>query len=169
MDSYSWKVGLDPREFTDSLFFLSFDPEPGLIDVTLTVTHDTNLECFPNGKVTDTKTKSFYIKLFEELTELPAIGVFRGYDIDLPDALYTIEVTADGVLGLPPYCERYYGISALVSQQEFVFDHSQLYLCGRPIGGGKRGHDDPELVIDYVITNEFGRRESKQFRGVKQE
>ncbi|GJM34211.1 MAG: hypothetical protein DHS20C18_32120 [Saprospiraceae bacterium] len=38
----------------------------------------------------------------------------------------------------------------------------------RPIGGGKRGHDDPELVIDYEITDEDGNQVIKQFRGVKQ-
>ncbi len=168
MENYSWKIGQDPREFTDSLFYLDFDPVPGEIEVTLTVTHNTDLDCFPDGKIVDTRTKRFYIKPFIRLDELPAIGFFKGYDTDSPELIYTIEVIGDGVIGIPPDCDRIYGIPALVSQQAFVFDDAEFYQCHRPVGGGKRNHDDPELVIDYEVTNESGRRIKKQFRGVKQ-
>lgn len=79
-DSYTWKVGDDPRTFTGRASALNFD-SPGLYPVTLKVTRTSK-----SGKVTkDSLTRSFRILRTEYH---PMLGKYIGYNISKPDSLF---------------------------------------------------------------------------------
>jgi len=80
VDTYTWKVGDDPRTFNGKASALNFNA-PGTYPVTLKVTRTTK-----DGKVLkDSLSKSFVI-IKEEFH--PIIGKYIGYNVSKPDSLF---------------------------------------------------------------------------------
>lgn len=106
--SVKWKVGNDPREFTEEKFSLDFRYDAlGEIPVKLSVSKIPNVRCFPNDDGLDSLSKSFVI--------LPKLewpfafeGKFEGFHKDEPTKRFTIEIKDFG--DTPPHAEGWYGI-----------------------------------------------------------
>lgn len=93
-DSYSWKVGDDPRNFTGRASALNFDA-PGLYPVTLKVTRTAK-----NGLVSkDSLTRNFRIIRTEYH---PIIGKYIGYNVSNPDSLFKFFI-GHGYEGIWPW------------------------------------------------------------------
>lgn len=157
MDNYSWKVGLDPNIFTDSLFFLSFSNINGSIDVTLDVTLDVNQECFPNDSGLESKTKSLNLKTFSSASLIPIYGMYEGYVEDNPNEVFTIEMNdlSNEIYNFPNGCDNLSNFVFLVmAAREFRFDEKINLPCGKPSGGGWLEEGNQTLIIEYFIDDE---------------
>ena len=87
-DSIKWKVGLDPREFTEKEFSLRF-MEKGSVQIRMIGFRAPNLECFPTDDGIDT--------IFKQLTIVPReesliLGEFDGYFQSEPDTPFTMKI-----------------------------------------------------------------------------
>jgi hypothetical protein len=154
MDSYKWKVGADPRTFTDSVFFLSFKDNNGPLSAQLNVTNDANTDCFPDDMGIDEQSKSIFLKRIESYEEFPIYGLFEGYDEETPNERYTIEITFTGLIyDFPKDCNWIQGMPLVISHRSFVFDQKSGYGCSHPIGTGQLQPDN-SLVIDYWVEDE---------------
>jgi len=98
-DTYEWKIGDDPRIFTQKQFALNFDRAAlGEIKVTLTATGKAVTSCFADDDGRDTQVQSFRILRGEDFS-LSILGKFEGYVTSNPSRKFTFEIRD---FGLPP-------------------------------------------------------------------
>lgn len=92
-ESFNWKVGDDPRSFTNAEFNLTFFTSLVTIPITLTGKLRPNTVCFPNDQGTYVNTKQFTtVEQFDKslLRLSPMIGRYRGYFTDSPSDTFTV-------------------------------------------------------------------------------
>ncbi len=115
---YYWKVGTDPRVFTDSAFFLWFASEfigpYGTIDVRLVACLDSiDRTCFPRARLCDTVTHSFFYldTYIDREPWYPTGGKFDCTFVDMPEDTFCLTVQPEGgdIGTIPPpyldYCD----------------------------------------------------------------
>ena len=94
-DSIKWKLGTDPRTWTDSDFLLSFYGTLGNIPVSFEGFTTPHPNCFPgdNGIYRSTQTFTL-VEAYEKpnLTLSPLIGKYRGGFTDTPDETFTVRI-----------------------------------------------------------------------------
>lgn len=82
--TYTWKVGLDPRTFNESLFSLLFQGFEGTIEVSLIVEIEDELGCLSEAEKIDSSTQTLhFVDLPAE--EWPIMGTFKGALESAPD------------------------------------------------------------------------------------
>jgi hypothetical protein len=171
--SYQWKIGSDPRTFTQRSFTIEFDNIRGAIPVRLIVKKTVNKSCFPYDDGIDTLTKTFYTG------EVGLVyGNFEGYVASKPTEIFTISTLFQPQIGfafvsnLPNGCPRdaydatklsYYG-----NYRKIVFGTTPNLTrvgspdevrCQFPWGTGEILRGSRTLVLDYTIWSS----EKKQF------
>lgn len=87
-DSYEWKIGNDPRTFTDKEVRLLFTEAEGKINVTLK-SKKTKDSCFPEAPIEATITKSVYVV---DWAYAPIIGKYLGFFKSTPTIQDIIEI-----------------------------------------------------------------------------
>lgn len=93
-ESYSWKVGDDPRTFSNAEFDITFYTSLVSIPITLTGTKKANRVCFPSDQGVYSATKQLTtVEQFDKniLTLSPLIGNYRGFFSDNPNDIFTIQ------------------------------------------------------------------------------
>lgn len=87
-DSYEWKIGEDPRSFTDRKVRLLFTDTIKSIEVQLIATKKASA-CFPSDKTVDTIRKNFSVIPWREA---PIIGTYVGSFESTPGIIDTVKV-----------------------------------------------------------------------------
>lgn len=173
MDSYKWRVGSDPRTFTDSVFFLNFEDVEGILDVELSVTNDVLEGCFDGDSGMASLVKSVYLKNIASWEDFPMKGKFRGSNVSEPDHVFTIEFHEylPDLFNFPDGCNEFQGLPLVMSDRSFAFNTTYSNNCGSPSGIGYLKNGNDTLVIDYEIESEADPNvlETKQFVGVRVE
>ncbi len=93
-ESYSWKVGDDPRLYTNAEFNISFYSSLVSIPITLTGAKKPNTICFPNDRGVYSVTKQLTtVEQFDKniLTYSPLIGHYKGFFSDNPNDTFTVQ------------------------------------------------------------------------------
>jgi hypothetical protein len=93
--SVLWKVGDDPREFTNSSFSLIFYPFLGSLDVRFTGRNDANPFCFPGDSGVYRGSKQLTIVEQVDratLTVSPLVGRYRGAFNTNPNDSFTVRI-----------------------------------------------------------------------------
>ncbi|MEY4937584.1 MAG: hypothetical protein RIS64_3943 [Bacteroidota bacterium] len=181
--TFNWKIGTDPRVFTNSKFSLSFRVIPDLvnkIDVKLLRERSTDL-CFPNDNGKDTIQKSFYLAN-DQIVTPPQVGRFKGYIVGQEqdtftvhiyfgprDEMYFIDNFPKGAsVVCPAVSGGYKGdfISLIgkyfVIQSSFAFTQVQNTTLAYAIGKVDKGI----LQIDYMTSKDPSKKQ--RFIGIKQ-
>lgn len=94
-DSVLWKIGTDPRKFTQSIFTLSFINDLITVPVTFTGNKPANTQCFPNDNGIYTGVKQLTtVEQFDRatLTKSPLIGRYKGYFTNNPLDTFTVRI-----------------------------------------------------------------------------
>lgn len=89
-DSYEWRIGDDPRVFTDSVVVLRFEQPEGDVDVRLIARRAPNTSCYPNDDGIDTVTKRLHV-----ISVWPSpriLGSYHGYNTDAPKDTFTFSL-----------------------------------------------------------------------------
>ena len=167
MDRYSWKIGADPRDFSDSLFYLSFfvnEGGVGDIPVRLAVANDTLGNCLASSEQRDTTWQSFFIKHVSllpdsDLPPYPMNGSFAGYVDQDSSQFHEIEIVKLGAL-IRHFPDAWGEIPAFIAPKEMW-----IFPDGNPRGYGKLLDDYKTVVIDYEVRQDDGSWESHQFVG----
>lgn len=177
LDTYTWKVGSDPRIFTEKRFRLRFSDFKGPINIQLVGTKRINPNCFPDDDGIDTVNKILYVTGGLPDSLIPITGVFEGYDESEPDSIYQIEhrisdiTWSYGLDHFPKKCDRpeNWLIGTVLGYTSFkISNRNGEYFpeCGHPIGYGDLQADRKTLIIHYQVT-ENNRRIDKKFIGTK--
>lgn len=87
-DSYEWKIGEDPRSFTERKVRLLFTDTIKSIEVQLIATKKASA-CFPTDKTVDTIRKNFSVIQWREA---PIIGAYVGSFESTPGIMDTVKV-----------------------------------------------------------------------------
>jgi len=163
-DSVKWKVGLDPRIFTDSIFKLLFPADAGPIKVTQVAYHHSKEGCFPEDDGVDTVTHNVYFKKITSLSEHPLCCNYWGALEDNPTDSFEVKIFDPAIHGgiVLPEVGGYY---IKVSSTEFVGDIK--HFAHEPRLFGKLQPDRKTLVIEYSFLKN-GKRVEKRFVGVKE-
>lgn len=91
--TFRWKIGNDPKVFTDSSFTLEFTQAVGTIPIQLIATRALNTTCFPHDDGVDTLTKSLTILPLDPQQPHAAIeGKYLGATLDAPQDTFTVRV-----------------------------------------------------------------------------
>ena len=100
--SYEWRVGNDPRVFTQKSFGLGFNTANlyGTVPVRLIARRPPNLACFAKDDGVDTLTKSLTIVPYALATS-PILGRFRGANLDAPADTFTVRILVEPDRRLP--------------------------------------------------------------------
>ncbi len=178
-DTYEWKIGSDPRTFTEKEFALYIDV-PGNIQVRLITTKKIiNQNCFPNDDGRDTFYTNLYIAPFTQIA--PIYGRFLGHDQHNPSLEYIVEIKSpqtagvyNGVYGLPEGCLKLSNPSLpsimYGSWRNGVIADGEIN-CFEPQGVATIAGDNKTLTIDYTIRTDFSsnNRIKRRFIGIKQQ
>ena len=90
--SYEWRVGTDPRPFTQRRFGLYFPrTRIGTFLVRLIAHRPPNLRCFPKDDGVDTLTQTLTV-VDRNAFQSPVYGKFLGANVDAPRDTFTIRV-----------------------------------------------------------------------------
>ena len=90
-----WKIGSDPRDFTQPIFQLYFFNDIITIPVTFTGTNTPNKSCFPNDNGVYTGVKQLTtVEQFDKslITLSPLIGKYKGYFENNPADTFTVRI-----------------------------------------------------------------------------
>ncbi len=166
-DSVRWKIGLDPRTFSEKVFSLQFD-NPDVIQVRMIGFKKPNLDCFPNDNGIDTISKQLVIVPKEEALVL---GDYKGYFLSEPDSSFTLMIKWD--TGLPYIHELPKGcvhspVQGLITAGYKNFKMAKFDTggpCPFPKGWGVL--KDDTLKVDFNYTSNVGYFEDT-FIGIKQ-
>jgi hypothetical protein len=97
--SYEWRVGTDPRSFTQRKFSLYFpESSTGSVAVRLIARRPLNSACFPKDDGIDTLTQVLTLVQRAQY-QAPVYGKFLGSNVDAPRDTFTIRV----LTGPDPY------------------------------------------------------------------
>jgi len=94
-ESVLWKVGADPRNWTNPKFALSFVTEIGTLPITFTGKAKPATLCFPGDVGSYTSTQNLTIVEQVEkpnVTISPLVGRYRGAFIDSPSDIFTVRL-----------------------------------------------------------------------------
>ncbi|MBY0477902.1 MAG: hypothetical protein K2Q24_09680 [Chitinophagaceae bacterium] len=94
-ESIVWKLGADPRVWTDSTFSLSFINELGQLSVNFVGKKSPNTLCFPNDNGTYSTAKNLtMVEQVEKpyVTISPLVGKYMGYFTDNPSDTFTVRM-----------------------------------------------------------------------------
>lgn len=94
-ESYTWRVGSDPRTWTARDFTLSFHNMLGTLPITFTGTKQPNDFCFPgdNGIYTSVKNFTMVEQVQKPLVTIsPLVGKYKGYFTDNPTDTFTVRL-----------------------------------------------------------------------------
>jgi len=176
MSAYEWRVGADPRVFTDSVFSLVFTNIFGWVNVSLTAYHEqADQVCFPGDTGKITTERAFYLNpdvaetQEEYLEQYPIFGAYLGHDEGSPQDTFRMTIAWPHDLGptiynFPEGCSK-------ITNGVFYNTH-YLYLtanrsdCKNPTVYAVLQEDNRSILIDYSIE-ENGQRIQKKWIGVK--
>lgn len=180
MSGYEWKVGLDPRVFTDSLFSLMFPGTAGWINVDLTVSNNkANSTCFPGDTGRTTFQKAFYLKTYtastreEELAQCPIFGTYLGYPEGNPQdtsqitisyphlfapAIYNLLTGCPVIANSTYYNTHYFMVNGTVGPN--------AQTCHKPYVFAELAPDNRTLTVDYAVT-QYAKRVKGRWIGQK--
>lgn len=94
-ESVTWKLGSDPRIWTDPEFSLSFLTAMGTIPINFTGKKIPNTQCFPgdNGTYTSSKNLTLVEQVQKPLVTIsPLVGRYKGYFTDKPADTFTVRM-----------------------------------------------------------------------------
>jgi len=178
MSSYEWRVGSDPRTFTDSVFFLDFSNVSGWVNVSLTTRNQKfDSQCFPgdSGKVTVNKGIFFKAYTVEHDTawvqHFPIFGAYTGHDEQSPQDTFSIRIWFDHINNraalsqFPKDCNRQ--TAPVHFTTHYIYFNSTH--CLKPDAYGELLDDNRTLVIDYTLDGPNWTRVNRRWRGVKTE
>ncbi|HRD83440.1 MAG TPA: hypothetical protein PLL53_21950 [Saprospiraceae bacterium] len=186
MSRYEWKIGNDPRVFTDTSFYLSFDNVSGWINFSLTSYNDkADAICFPgdSGKITVNKAYFFKTYTYETdddfVVQYPIFGTYLGADVESPQD--TFQVTIDHwtqslyrhtcIVNLPRGCSRLCN-DADFNTHFFVAyallpPHPDDLLCASPNRVfAELMPDNKTIEINYEFTS-GGQLVKRKWKGTK--
>ncbi len=170
MDAYAWKVGYDPRTFTDSLFNLWIDDVNAGSDlaVQLAVANDTLGNCLQQEQQRDTTAKAIFLKACSlspgAPNPYPMNGKFEGYVDGDSSQSYTIkiELLTASIIDFP-------GISLGTVPAFIAPKEMWIFPKGSPRGYAALQDDYKTIIMDYQMQQDDGSWESHQFVGVRVE
>lgn len=186
MSRYEWKIGNDPRVFTDTSFYLSFDNVSGWINFSLTTYNDkADATCHPgdSGKITVNKAYFFKTYTYETdddfVVQYPIFGTYLGADVESPQD--TFQVTIDHwtqslyrhtcIVNLPRGCSRLCN-DADFNTHFFVAyallpPHPDDLLCASPNRVfAELMPDNKTIEINYEFTS-GGQLVKRKWKGTK--
>ena len=178
MNSYSWTIGADPREFTDSVFFLNFSGFTGTLPAELSVSQTKPDNCNANIILEDTSNDKIYFKLLDVLggEKMPIVGFYKGVDTDAPLDTFVIEVrdrfedgVGDSLFNFPREgCAGSFGVT-ITGHQDYIILRDNKTDCFAPHGTGRLEADRKTLIINYSIQLDpfSSDRVSRQWIGIK--
>jgi|AntRauTorckE5430_2_1112549.scaffolds.fasta_scaffold06677_2 hypothetical protein len=175
LESYAWKVGADPRTFTEAELNLDFTTYTGDISVTLETTAANNMMCLEEAQLRDVKTKRIHYAARAATGSI--ISTFKGtllgdsagdeHEVWIDDSSFFNRLRG---LPLPADCDfNGRGIPLYSGYQFFVSTFIQER--GRPrcrnliVVGRINLEDSNELRIEYVYDGDDGKRKGVVFVG----
>ncbi len=174
-DRYYWKIGTDPKIFTDREFELLFgDNAVGDIQVTLVTERNDPNRCSSDPTSRDTVSKKFHIlRRSHGPDDAWSLlhGKWRGANTDHLTDSFEIEIPVSFPLfeirNLPQGCADPTVVVGLDRKNIFIHGGGGL-LCKNICGHGALQDDYKTLIINYWIDgNSPGERIQKQFSGTK--
>jgi hypothetical protein len=132
MSRYEWRIGNDPRVFTDTSFFLVFDEVSGWVNFSLTTYNDkADATCYPGDTGKITVNKAYFFKRFWDLShegilaQYPIFGEYLGYDEKNPSDTFRVTLDLDYNLGAYPFnmprgCNTRLGDRAIYNTHYFL-------------------------------------------------
>jgi hypothetical protein len=176
LESYAWKVGADPRTFTESEINLDFTAYVGDVSITLETTAASNMMCLEEAQLKDVRTKRIYYAARGATGSID--GVFKGRVIgDAEGQEYEVQIGDSPPpfrrlrgLPLPADCDfNGRGIPLFSGYQYFVSTFRQEVArprCRNLIVVGRINLEDSnELRIEYVYDGDDGKRKEVVFVG----
>jgi len=175
MSRYEWKIGHDPRVFTDTTFFLVFENISGWVNFSLTVYNDkADTTCYPGDSGVITVQKSFYFKPYfaqtheDIVAQYPIFGTYLGYPEGRPQDTSRITIAYPRLLapviynmiqGCPEinsstyYNTHYFVVNGTVGPNQ--------QTCHNPYVFADLASDNKSLRITYAVTQHEQRVEGK--------
>jgi len=172
MSRYEWKIGNDPRVFTDTSFYLSFANVSGWINFSLTTYNDkADATCHPGDSGKTTVNKAYYFKNFtyetdeDFVAQYPIFGTYLGADEGSPQDTFRVTihwinslVRSTCIVNLPRGCSRL--CNAADFNTHFFVDYALLpphpddLLCASPNRVfAELMPDNKTLEINYEFTS----------------
>jgi hypothetical protein len=179
LETYAWKVGADPRVFTEPELYLDFTAFTGDISVTLETTALNTGICLEESQLKDVKTKQIHYA--NRSRTAPIFGIFKGRLVgDVDGTEYEIQVDNS----LPPFRRLHglplpddcnfdaRGIPLYFGYQYFVSNFLQegpTPRCRELIVVGRIDLEDSnQLRIEYVYLDDDGDKKEAVFIGRRQ-
>lgn len=164
---YEWKIGHDPRKFSNQSVSLEFDIV-GTIPITLMVQKMVDKKCFPNDDGKDTIQKSFTV-VDKTLAPIRVGQILEGYVTSRPQEIFRITLQDDISVGpflnnfpngcFRPLVETSRGHLQVhtVNYRYFrfgTFEHLETkWACPVPYGWGKVDTDQSSVKLTYQIQD----------------
>ena len=175
MSAYEWRVGLDPRTFTDSLFYLEFGNTSVNLNVTLNVINEkADADCFSLDTGYVEMTKSIYLKEIPVGNSWPMPGnTYRGYNEDNPEHIWEVYIDEyNKLVNFPDGCPHLNGmLLAGGPKRKWISTNvdNPSWWCGNPKGDVVLQDDLKTLIIDYTIEEpeDSGIRVAHRWVGTK--
>lgn len=184
MSRYEWKIGDDPRVFTDTMFFLIFENVSGWVNFSLTTYNDkADSTCFTGDIGKKTLNKAYYFKRYtastdeEYIAPYPIFGTYLGANEGSPQDTFRVTIHWINIGGglcirnLPNgcngICENSIFNTHYFAAYEPLPPHQDDLLCASPNKiFAELLSDNKTLLIDYEITQN-GERIKRKWVGVK--
>ncbi|MFN0214170.1 MAG: hypothetical protein ACKVT2_07930 [Saprospiraceae bacterium] len=178
-DTYEWKIGSDPRIFTEKEFSLYIDVFGDIPIRLITTKKNIFNNCFPDDVGRDTFYRTLHIANYNLIA--PIYGKYLGYDEQNPLLEYTIEIKSpqsagvySGVYGLPEGCLKLIPPplpSDMYESWRYGVVADRDINCFEPQGVAELAADYRTLTINYTIRKDFSssNRISRVFIGIKQQ
>lgn len=183
MDAYEWRIGQDPRVFTDSLFSLLFSNVSGWINFSLTTYNDQHdPSCFPSDSGKATVQKAYYFKPYSDfsdeglIAQFPIFGSYLGHEEGSPQDTFRIRIewidlSLPSIFNLPRGCDlASTAYTSTFNTHYFLVDGTRPGLisefCHDPKVYAVLQPDNQTLHIDYEVTR-LGKRIKRKWVGVK--
>ena len=154
-DSVKWKIGLDPRVFTQRKFQLYFD-SPTTLEVRMIGYRQPKLDCYPNDDGVDTVSKHLVVvQRWESL--IP--GDYEGHFLLEPDSTFVFSILKDSITTdiwvneFPKGCfkNRDNGGLAWIGYRSFFTSDDGIGNCAMPYAWGFLSNDTLSVHFHYEM------------------
>jgi|GEM_PF-1353984 hypothetical protein len=176
--TYEWKIGTDPRVFTDPILRMDFTSFEGIIPIRLIAKRTDPLNCLEPGQRSDTSYQQMVLKYIPPGGS-PIYGAYSGFSSDDPTRIFTVELSyyinsnntpVTRLTGLTLDCDPFEpGIDVGGGYDWFITDHGNRPRCRRLTAIGRLQENDHRILkVDYWYNDDSGARKHAVFTGVRQ-
>lgn len=175
---YEWKIGTDPRIFTETILDVNFTGFEGDVQVRLVTKITDEFACLEQAEQIDTSYQSFYIN-YLLIEDFPIIGAYKGATESKPEEEFTLEIYPHQTSTSTVYRLRGFNLDCIedgnyapitFNYDSFVTVHLSFdFRCRELTAVGRlRENDHRVLEVDYSYVDDEGKTIEKRFVGYRQ-